>query len=109
QPTPEGPVARGLTTDAGRSKPKPDLAKARLDTWTVEASFLLARLGQSHGLVGKDGRPKPGASGPLQLRIRGDDDRVQIEAYDSKNVVHEVRSKEPVVARRWYHVAASDD
>ena len=83
-------------------KPKHDLAAEKLTAWTVEASFSLARLGQSHGLVGQDGLSKPGAAAPLQLRVRGDGSiEFRSRAYDASHVAHEVRSKEPVVAGRW--------
>lgn len=108
QPAKGKGAARGLVTVANRS-PR-DLASQRLDTWTVEASFLVEKLGgPTHTILGKDGPPKAGGKAPLQLRVRGDSDLVEIAAIDSTRAPHQVESTEAVVPGRWYHVVAASD
>ena len=97
----------GLVTATSR-RPE-DLASLRLTAWTVEASFSLDQLGFTHALVGKDGPPKAGAKAPLQLRVRGDNDKIEIEAVDSSGAPRRVESTAAVVPGRWYHVVASSD
>jgi len=99
--------AWGLVTRAAR-QPR-DLASFKLDAWTVEASFWVDQLGFSHTILGKDGPPKAGSRAPLQLRVRGDNDRIEIEAVDSTGAPRSVESTAPVVPGRWYHVAAASD
>ncbi|MCE9547470.1 MAG: hypothetical protein K8T25_18515, partial [Planctomycetia bacterium] len=98
----------GLRTDSVRSQPAHEMTTAKLDAVTVEASFKLSELGHSHALVGQDGPAKAGVA-PLQLRVGGDDDKVQFEVADNKGKTQVIRSSEPVVANRWYHVAAGSD
>jgi len=108
-PSKDKTAAWGLTTKSGKMRRERNLASSKLNTWTIEASFALDQLGFSHTVLGKDGPPKAGSPAPLQLRVRGDDDRIEIEATDSTGAVRSVESKAPVVAGRWYHVAASSD
>ncbi len=66
-------------------------------------------MGRTHGLVGKDGSPKCTPTAPLQLTVRGEDNRIQIEAVDRSGKARSVLSKQPVKADKWYHVAAICD
>ncbi|MCE9555690.1 MAG: protein kinase [Planctomycetes bacterium] len=100
-------AAWGLVTIASRT-PR-DLASFKFETWTIEASFLLDRLGFTHAILGKDGLPKAGSHAPLQVRVRGDNDRIEIEAVDSTGAPRRVESTASVVPGRWYHLAAASD
>lgn len=99
-----------LFTNPGKSRTHMDVVNTfPLTEWTVEMSFRIAKKDHFHGLVGKDGKPTDGPHAPLQFKVRGDDNRVQIEAIDSSGTVREVRSKEAVDVNRWYHAVAVSD
>ena len=98
---------RGLVTVAARSPL--DLASRKLGAWTVEASFMFSQRGFTHTIVGKDGPPKAGGRSPLQLRVRGDTDRLEVAAIDSAGVERLVTSAANVVPGRWYHVVAASN
>ena len=99
-----------LFTNPRKSRTHMDVVNTfPLVEWTVEMSFKLAKKNHFHGLVEKDGKPTDGPHAPLQFKVRGDDNRVQIEAIDSTGTVHEVRSKKAVDLNRWYHAVAVSD
>lgn len=99
-----------LFTDAGRSRTHMDVINNfQFRHWTIEVSFRVLELDRFHGLVGKDGKPLEGPFAPLQLKVRGDDNRLQVEVLDSGGSLREVRSKNPVLAQKWYHAAAISD
>ena len=98
---------RGLVTAAAGSPL--DLASRRLGAWTVEASFMFSQRGFTHTIVGKDGPPKAGGQSPLQLRVRGDTDRLEVAAIDSAGEERLVTSAANVVPGRWYHVVAASN
>ncbi len=91
-----------------RSRVKP-LNSFPLRQWTVEASFKINRLGHTHGIVGKDGKPTSGPAAPLQLTVNGSDNRIEIQAIDRTGTVRHVRGRRAVEIGRWYHVAAVSD
>jgi hypothetical protein len=76
--------------------------------FTVEASFR-ADVITWQNIVGKDGKPTPLAIAPLQLKIRDDTDKLQIEIIDSTSQERQVQSIDPIVTGRWYHAAAVSD
>lgn len=101
---------RDLFTDPGRSRTHMDVINTfPFNEWTVEVSFNISETGRFHGLVGRDGQPTEAAQAPLQLKVRGDDNCVQIEAIDSSGTVRDVRGRTPVETGRWYHAAAVSD
>ncbi len=103
-------LTRDLFTDPARSRARVNQLDAfPLRQWTVEASFKLSRLGHTHGIVGKDGRPTTDRAAPLQLTVRGSDNRIEIQAIDGGGTVRIVRSLRPVQRGQWYHVAAISD
>ncbi|MBN2474905.1 MAG: hypothetical protein JXB62_09885, partial [Pirellulales bacterium] len=77
--------------------------------WTVEASFNVDHVDKYHGLVGKDGQPTASLLAPLQLKVRDDTDRAQIEILDGSGAERQVSSIAPIVPGSWYHVAAVND
>jgi len=102
---------RDLFTSPGRSRTHMNAINGfQFTQWTVEASFNVADVDRFHGLVGKDGKPTDQPHAPLQLKVRGGEDKcIQIEAIDSTGTRREVRSTFKVVAGRWYHAAATSD
>ena len=76
--------------------------------FTVEASFN-ADVITWQNIVGKDGKPTPLLVAPLQLKIRDDTDRLQIEIIDAFGQEKQVQSIDPIVTGRWYHAAAVSD
>lgn len=99
-----------LFTNPGKSKTHMDVINTfPMLQWTVEASFKLALSNHFHGLVGKDGKPTDAPHAPFQLKVRGDDNRLQIEAIDSTGQVREVRSRSAIKANQWYHAAVVSD
>lgn len=108
------PAQRAPSADLFTDPPRSESLVDSLNTfqfyeWTLEASFKVTMLDHFHGLVGKDGRPAEAMQAPLQLKVRGDDNRLQIEALDGVGVVREVRSRMPVQPNRWYHTVAVCD
>ncbi|MDP6543253.1 MAG: glycoside hydrolase family 2 TIM barrel-domain containing protein [Phycisphaerae bacterium] len=102
--------SRDLYTNPGRSRTHMNALNGfQFAQWTVEASFQLVSLGRTHGLLGKDGKPTPGPHAPLQLKVRRDDGRIQIEALDVAGKRRDVRSTFKAVVDKWYHVAAVSD
>ncbi len=102
--------SRDLYTDPGRSRTHMNALNGfQFAQWTVEASFSLKVLGRTHAIVGKDGKPTKGPHAPLQLKVRGDDGRIQIEAIDAAGRRHDVRSSFKAATEKWYHVAAVGD
>jgi hypothetical protein len=75
----------------------------------VEASFNADTLNAYQNMVGKDGKPTGGPVAPLQLKLRGDTNKVQIEIIDSALADNHVESINPVVTGKWYNVAAVDN
>lgn len=76
--------------------------------WTVEASFKLSELGRTHGIVGKDGSRDRSPQAPFQLRVL-DDGTIEVAAVDDSGELRSVRSKAPIEANQWVHVAAVSD
>jgi hypothetical protein len=106
----DGVATADLFTNPGKSKTHMDVVNTfPLLDWTVEASFKIATTDHFHGLVGKDGKPTDDPHAPLQLKVRGDDNRLQIEAIDSAGTLREIRSRSAVEPNRWYHAAAVSD
>jgi hypothetical protein len=78
--------------------------------FTVEASFKADKLGVFQSMVDKDGQPISSSPiAPLELKVRGDTNQAQIEIIDSNNADNHVESINPVVANKWYNIAAVDD
>ena len=103
--------SRDLYTDPGRSRTHMNALNGfQLTQWTVEASFSVAALGRTHGILGKDGKPTARPHAPLQLKVRGGGDNcIQIEAVDATGRRRDVRSGFKVVPDTWYHAAAVSD
>jgi len=107
---PDGSSTRDLFTNPGRSRTHMDVLNTfPLKQWTVEASFQLAELGRTHGIVGKDGKPTDSPHAPLQLHVRSDDNTIEIQAIDSRGTLRQVRSKFEAKVGQWYHAAAVSD
>ena len=86
-----------------------ELHQYMFDRFTVEASFNADTIAFMN-IVGKDGKPVEAlAVAPLQLKLRDDTDRLQIEIIDGASQEKQVQSIDPIVAGRWYHVAAVSD
>jgi hypothetical protein len=97
--------------------PNEDLYTARqgainpymFDRFTVEASFNADTITWMN-IVGKDGKPlQDVAISPLQLKVRDDTDKLQIEIIDHSGQEKQVQSIDPIVAGHWYHAAAVSD
>lgn len=76
--------------------------------FTVEASFNIDTLGAYENIVGKDGKPTPGPIAPLEMKVRGDTNKAQIEIIDSTGTDNHIESINPVVTGKWYNIAAVD-
>jgi hypothetical protein len=86
-----------------------DLNNHKFDQFTVEASFNADVVTWSN-IVGKDGKPLPDvAIAPLQLKLRDDTKKLQIEIIDAAGTEKQVQSIDPIEAGRWYHAAAVND
>jgi len=106
---PNNTGSRDLYTNPGRSRTHMNALNGfQFSQWTIEASFQIASLGRTHGLVGKDGKPTSGPIAPLQLKVRTDG-TIQIEAIDSSGKVRQVRSKFKAAVGKWYDLAAVSD
>lgn len=80
------------------------------DQFTLEASFNVNNVTRYHGLVGKDSSPVPGNPlAPIQLKVRDDTDRLQIEILDRAGNAAQVQSIDAIVPGRWYQAAAVND
>ena len=102
--------SRDLFTSPPRSRTHMNALNGfQLTRWTVEASFNVKALDRTHAIVGKDGKPTALPQAPLQLKVRQDDGRIQIEALDALGARREVRSTFKVAPGSWYHVAAVSD
>lgn len=97
--------------------PNEDLYTARagalsphaFEQFTVETSFSADTITWMT-IVGKDGKPVEALLvAPLQLKIRDDTDKLQIEIIDGAAQEKQVQSIDPIVAGRWYHAAAVSD
>ena len=77
--------------------------------WTVEASFNVDTVEKWQGIVGKDGKPTPSALAPLQLKVRDDNDLLQIEIIDAAGNEKQVSSLAPIEPGVWYNAAAVSD
>jgi len=107
---PDGSPTRDLFTNPGWSRTHMDIVNTfPLKQWTVEASFQLAELRRTHGVVGKDGKPTDSPHAPLQLRVRGDDNTIEIQAIDSRGTLRQIRSESAAKSGQWYHAAAVSD
>ena len=99
-----------LFTDPARSKTHMDMLNTfQFREWTIELSFKTNQADHFHGLVGKDGKPTDDPRSPLQFKVRGDDNKLQIEIIDGKGNVCEARSKTAIETGKWYHAAAVCD
>ena len=97
--------------------PNEDLYTARqgalnpymFERFTVEASFNADAVTWMN-IVGKDGKPVESlAIAPLQLKLRDDSKKLQIEIIDRSGQEKQIQSIDPIVAGRWYHAAAVSD
>ena len=86
-----------------------DLNPHLFEQFTVEASFNVDGLDRYQVIVGKDGKPTDMPLAPLQLKVRDDNDLLQIEIIDDGGVARQVSSLAPIVAGRWYNAAAVSD
>ena len=78
--------------------------------FTIEASVRPADLDQYGGIFGKDGKPIASSQlAPLQLKLRNDTDKFQIEVVDAAGVGHDVQSTIPTLANTYYDLAATYD
>ena len=118
----EVPAATVTATGAANTRslefsPNEDLYTARqgqlapymFDRFTVEASFNADTVSWM-GIVGKDGKPLQNvAIAPLQLKLRDDTKKLQIEIIDHAGQEKQVQSIDPIQPGRWYHAAAVSD
>jgi len=78
---------------------------------TIEAAFQVSALDSLfHAIIGKDG--KVSASSPLatlQLKVRGDNHKLQIEQYDGSKVSRQISSLSAINAGQWYYAAVVND
>jgi hypothetical protein len=80
--------------------------------FTIEASFKALDYNRYHGIVGKDGSPLSGSGEPLaaiQMKMRGDTNRLQIELLDSAGNYHSIQSNFVPDLNTWYNIAAVSD
>lgn len=77
--------------------------------FTLEAAFMPRTVDRWAVVVGKDGKPSAGPEQTLALKIRNDTKQLHIELFDTDNVIHGVRSIEPVAAGQWYYAAVVND
>lgn len=99
----------GAFVTSGRPRPSGPIEGFFFGEWTVEAAFRIEEAGRFHAIVGKDGRPTASPLAPLQLKVRGDDGRIQIEAIDESGIAREVRSRDVAKPGVDYRVSAASD
>ena len=81
--------------------------------WTVEAAVCLDRVDLWQCFVGKDGKPldKIGDA-PLQMKlniVNPKEPHFQISCVDAAHTARSLIGKLPVAAKKWYHLAATND
>lgn len=93
---------------AGGSK---NISNPIVDEYTLEASFYLNSVGGSfQAIVGKDGHTDTGSPLPiLALKVRGDNNLLQIEQFDGSLTARQVSSLAEIQPNQWYHAAAVND
>ena len=77
--------------------------------FTLEAAVLTNNLDQFGGVFGKDGKPTDSALAPLQLKLRNDTDRYQIEVVSTAGTGYEVQTNFVPTVGEWYSLAATYD
>jgi hypothetical protein len=114
-----GPVVNGAANNTSLDfSPNEDLytttpntlnAKV-LNQFTLEASFNVNNVTRYHALVGKDSKPLATSPlAPLQLKVRDDSDKLQIEILDAAGNAAQVQSINPITPGQWYQAAAVND
>jgi hypothetical protein len=82
--------------------------------FTLEAAFRPGNLGFFQAIVAKEGRPVGGDTDigklpTLELKIRGDDNKLQIEQFDGAKALKSVSSINPMNVGQWYYAAVVND
>ena len=83
--------------------------------FTLEAAFRPAALGIFQAILSKEGQPAEkdaNANTPLEtleLKIRGDNNKLQIEQFDGAKNVVSVSSLASMNSNQWYYAAAVND
>ena len=114
-----GPVVNGAANNSSLDfSPNEDLYTTTPNTlnaklfnqFTLEASFNVNNVTRFHGLVGKDSKPLATSPlAPLQLKVRDDSDKLQIEILDAAGNAAQVQSINPITPGQWYQAAAVND
>jgi hypothetical protein len=77
--------------------------------FTLEASFKLDSPGTGYQcIIGKDGQPTASSLAPLELKVRGDGGKLQIEILDGGGTERQVSSPSALSSGQWYHTAVVD-
>ncbi len=83
--------------------------------FTIEAAFRPAALGIYQAIVAKEGQPAKddgNSNSPLptlELKIRGDDNKLQFEQFDGAKNLVSVSSQAALNPNQWYYAAAVND
>jgi hypothetical protein len=106
----EGVAARDLFTDPYLSRTHMDLVdRFPFSAWTVEASFSAEKTNREQVVVAKQSQPKNAAHPPFQLGLFGQQGWIEVRVLDGSAELRTVKSRIPVEAGKWYHVAATCD
>ena len=77
--------------------------------FTLEAAFQPSTLGGFQGIVGREGHPNGALNETLQLKVRGDNNLLQIEQFDKAGNQVQVSSTNPMNIGQWYYAAVVND
>jgi hypothetical protein len=77
--------------------------------FTIEAAFQPSALVGFQGIVGREGQPNGSLSETLELKIRGDNNLLQIEQFDKAGNQVQVSSINPMNIGQWYYSAVVND
>lgn len=112
-----GPNPTGYPDDGGGLNDDNYTASAPIQTYlfdaiTIELAFNMNSIGGYQAIFGKDGKPLGDSPvPPLKFLIRGDDfpdavpNQLFIEWIDGNGAIHNLATRETVVAGEWNHVA----
>jgi hypothetical protein len=78
--------------------------------YTLEAAFKPSALpGTFQGIVGREGHPNGSLNETLELKIRGDNNLLQIEQFDKAGTQVQVSSINQMNIGQWYYTAVVND
>jgi hypothetical protein len=112
-----GPNPTGFPDDGGGLNDDNYTAGKPIQTYlfdaiTIEVAFNMNSIGGYQAILGKDGKPLGDSPvPPLKFLIRGDDfpdgvpNQLFVEWIDGNGAVHNLATRETVVAGQWNHVA----